>query len=117
MVGSTCLWVLKRYLDNAHSNMLYLLVCSEVVRQLNLIIFEGLFQLCYAVLRCAMLCYSIPTHPTPSHRSHWPVYVSFVKIFPNLIVLYLGKVLLGLGFPTGLRALGFLVANQEDRKD
>lgn len=45
-----CLSVFKRHLDNALNNVFYLLVSSEVVRQLDLMIFVGPFQPNYSIL-------------------------------------------------------------------
>mgnify|MGYP001852929642 CR=1 FL=1 len=54
-----CLSVFKRHLDNALNNVFYLLVSSEVVRQLDLMIFVGPFQVNYSTLLCSTLLYSV----------------------------------------------------------
>lgn len=56
-----CLSVFKRHLDNALNNVFYLLVSSEVVRQLDLMIFVGPFQVNYSTLLCSTLLYSTQT--------------------------------------------------------
>lgn len=47
----SCLSTLKRHLDNAFNNMLWLLICPETVRQLDLMVFVGPFLLSYSVHR------------------------------------------------------------------
>lgn len=47
--------VFKRYPDNALSNILSFLVSTEEVRELDFMIFEGLFQLFYSILFCSAL--------------------------------------------------------------
>lgn len=52
--------VLKRHSDNALSNILQFLVSTEEVRELDFLIFEGLFQLFYFILFCSdLLCSSL----------------------------------------------------------
>lgn len=52
--------VLKRHSDNALSNILQFLVSTEEVRELDFLIFEGLFQLFYFTLFCSdLLCSSL----------------------------------------------------------
>lgn len=47
--GAPCLSVSKRHLDNALNYTRYLLICLEVVRQLDKLIFKGLFHLNYSI--------------------------------------------------------------------
>jgi len=53
LVDAPCLSVFNRHLDNALINVLSLLVNPEVVRQLDSMVVEGLFQMNYS-----MQCYA-----------------------------------------------------------
>lgn len=50
VVGALCLSVFTRHLDNALTNMLWLLKSPEEVRKLDYRVFEGFFQLNLSIL-------------------------------------------------------------------
>lgn len=52
-----CLSVSKRHLDNALNYILYLFICPEAVRQLDKMIFQGLFHPSYSILFHSIPCY------------------------------------------------------------